>query len=363
MKKTLLASAVAAGCLGISSLAQADITLFGHLDESIIAWDEDTGVNKFSGGAGGNDDITLACTTCSVGFKGSEDLGNGLKAIFKLDFQFDINNRNRVSGGAGTGAITDRDQWVGLAGEGWGSVKFGSISSGYKSTGAMIDPVYRTVAQARDMGLQSNLHSGAGENGQGRMTNHIRYDSPSFSGFKAIVDYTLDGNDTDGSSDNAWALTGLYKNGPIVAFASYITSDQGGNDDAWKIGGSYAVTDELKVFGQYESDGGLISASEGFGGASIRNEGGQNPNNVDGADIWHIGATYNLGNNLVYFAYGRGDDASGNGTTYDVSYSTWSLVGAHMFSKRTMLYAGFVQQDFDATGEADVFALGMKHKF
>ena len=342
MKKKLLTAAVAGALTVGMGVANADVKIFGHLDESILAWDID----------GSGDDINLTCTTCSVGFKGSEDLGNGLKAIFKLDFQFDINNRN-------VGAITDRDQWVGLAGEGWGSIKFGSISSGYKSTGAMIDPVYRTVAQARSMGLQSRLHLGAGEEGQGRMTNHVRYDSPSMSGFKVIVDYVFDSTEGDGENDNPWNLTGLYKNGPVLVFGSYITTSRGGNDDAWKIGGSFQINDEAKVFAQYENDGGLLNS---YGTST-----------ADGGDVWHIGGTYTMGSNTIYAAYGQGDDNSGTGAN-TAEYQTFSIIGIHGFSKRTLAYLGYINVDCDGTagpvcgsrtqaGEADYVALGIKHKF
>ncbi|RME58863.1 porin, partial [Candidatus Parcubacteria bacterium] len=202
----------------------------------------------------------------------------------------------------------------------------------------------------------------------------IRYDSPSFSGFRVIVDYALDSNPSDGSSDNPWGLTGVYRNGPILGFVSYITNDQGGKDDAWKIGGSYDVTDDFRVFAQYENDGGLISQSSGTywfqNGANLAPAGlksigtdSATHNQVDNADVWHFGLTYTLADNLLYFAFGKGGDAKGNGQSYNTSYTTWSLVGAHSFSKRTLLYAGFVEQDFDATGEGDVFALGIKHKF
>jgi predicted porin len=114
---------------------------------------------------------------------GSEDLGNGLKAIFKLDFQYDTTERNtgRARGSSSsstaavntpagtatityltsasvsdTSSITDRDQWLGLAGN-FGQVRVGTISTHYKSHGAMLDPLYRTALQGRDRGLQSNL--------------------------------------------------------------------------------------------------------------------------------------------------------------------------------------------------------------
>ena len=179
MSRKLLPVLIGAALAGGVNLAAADVTLFGHIDTSYIGIDQD----------GGMDDTVFRCTTCSVGFKGSEDLGNGLKAIFKLDFQFDTINRNRASDG--TNSITDRDQWLGLAG-GFGKVRVGTISTVYKSHGAMIDPLYRTALQGRDRGLQSGFHSGAGEELQGRATNTVRWDSPSFSGVQLGAHYTLD---------------------------------------------------------------------------------------------------------------------------------------------------------------------------
>lgn len=354
MDKKLLSTAIAGALAGTMAFgANAATTIFGHIDESVLAQDVD----------GGNDDINLVCTTCSVGFKGSEDLGNGLKVKFMLDFQYDVNNRN---GPNYSGSLTDRDQWIGLAGN-FGEVKFGTISSGYKSTGAMIDPLYRTVAQARDVGLQSRLHSGAGDNGQGRMTNHIRYDSPNMNGFKVIVDYSMDPSEsTTDRDDNAYGFTGVYKNGPALVFASYITNDHGGDDDAWKIGGSYSFGD-FKVFGQYENDGGLLSTN---GSETIP----ATNNTTKDADVWHIGGTYTMGSNMIYLAYGQGDDNSTSGASNTAEYDAWTLAGAHSFSKRTMVYAGYNNIDCDGTtgrvcgsrtqpGEADHITVGIKHKF
>ena len=207
MKK--LAVAIGAIVAGGMTAAQADVTVMGHLDQSLNYIDGATSGYV----AKGDSDTRFVCTTCSIGFKGSEDLGNGLKAIFKLDFQFDMNNRN-----AG-GSITDRDQWLGMAGN-FGSVKVGTISTTYKSTGAKLDPGYRTVAQMRDVGIQSALHSGAGDNGQGRASNTARYDSPSWNGLKFNATYTLvpDSNQYD---DNGYSLGVEYENGKIMPPANH----------------------------------------------------------------------------------------------------------------------------------------------
>ena len=265
-----------------------------------------------------------------------------------------------------TDSITDRDQWLGLAGN-FGQIRFGTISTVYKSHGAMIDPVYRTSIQGRGIGLQSGLHTGAGENGQGRAEDTFRYDSPSWNGLKVGAHYTMQ-TDRGNSTDSPFGVGAQYKNGPFLVFADYITSDNGGDDDAYKLGGKWTFGN-YALFGQYEFDGGLISARGiNLGTGFIRSgnvQGGTNRNKGDGADVWFIGGTGNFGNNMIYAAYGQGDETSGNGVDYNNSYDSWEIVGVHSLSKRTSAYLGYANIAPDANSEldADVVTLGMKHKF
>ena len=364
----------------------ADVTAMGHIDTSWNISDQD----------GGSDQANFNCTTCSFGFKGSEDLGNGLKAIFKIDFQYDTTERNRVTGGntvnvtgtttttttggavnvntgvvvaqatnvsKGTGSITDRDQWLGLGGV-FGKVRVGTISTLYKSHGAMLDPLYRSAQQQRDRGLQSDLHRGAGDSGQGRATNTIRYDSPAWNGLGVGGHYTLQ-KGTNDETDNPWGLGASWKAGPFLAFGDYITSDEGGDDSAWKLGGKFDLS-LFSFFAQYEGDMGLISRRGG--NQSVAGSG-------DGADTWMLGATATLGNSMATFGWGHGD--SGSGGSIASRYNVWQLLGAHSLSRRTKLYGGYSQiscskQDNDVCStigankgdsEDRKLSFGMKHIF
>ncbi|MFN2309281.1 MAG: porin, partial [Gammaproteobacteria bacterium] len=180
MDKKILSTAIAGVLAGsLAFAANADVTLYGQVDVSIDATDQD----------GGSDDVNMNSNQSAIGVKGSEDLGNGLSAIFLLEYQVDPSGTATSAGG-----FTGRDQYIGMKG-GFGQVAFGTASTSYKSHGAMIDPLYRTSLQGRARGLQSFAHSGDGEDGEGRMTNQIRYDSPDYSGFSLTANYNFDSNE------------------------------------------------------------------------------------------------------------------------------------------------------------------------
>jgi predicted porin len=333
------------------AVVQADVQVMGHIDESINYIDGKNSpyVDK------GDTDTRFVCTTCSIGFKGSEDLGNGLKALFFLDWQYDINNST---------GLTGRDQYLGLGGN-FGTVKVGTMSTVYKSHGAMLDPVYRTIAQQRNIGLQSNLHNGKGANGEGRATNTVRYDSPSWNGLKFGANYTVAPDSDPAGDDNGYGAGISYENGGILVFADYLTNDAGGDDEAMALGAKYTLNN-FAVFGQYELDKGLITDS---------NTGTLGQNNTgDGADVWFAGATYTMGNNTLYAGYGQGDKGKTRDKTIAVppavndkvdspKYKSWELVGVHTFSKRTLAYLGYVYVDPDGTSDVTHYTLGMKHTF
>jgi predicted porin len=385
MIKKLLPTMIGAALAGGMTATSADVTISGHIDMSVNNIDAEATESIFLGPTNVLDmwdDTNLHCTTCSIGFSGSEDLGNGLSAIFKLDYQFDMVNRNS------SGSITDRDQWVGLKG-GFGQLRAGTISTVYKSHGAMIDPLYRRYLQARDVGLQSGLHSGAGEEIDGRADNTFRYDSPSFNGFKVGAHYTLDSDEFDGrfggaEDNNPYGVGASYSNGGALAFADYITNDGNNNSEqeeatAWKLGGSYTLN-AFKVFGQYED---VESKFTTLGDAvefAIPGEVdlglGAGPFvNADGS-VWHLGGTYTMGNNTLYAAYGQGDgdiDDLGSTDAWALEYDTWTLAFIHSLSKRTSLMAGYNSFDgqirgntpplTDFDGESDILSVGVKHKF
>jgi predicted porin len=370
-----------------SGFASADVRLYGQLDLSLDSTDVD----------GGDDDIQMGSNTSAIGVKGEEDLGNGMSAFFKAEFQVDMDDAERPRSGTNaanlmarendSAGFTGRDQYIGLGFESFGKLSFGTMSTAYKSPGGKIDPFYRTRVESRAIGLQSRLHGGKGDEGQGRATHTVRYDTPSWGGFSGIATYTFDNDKTDANDDDPYSLGAQYKGGGALIFASYITTQAGGDDDAWQVGGQYSFGN-IELHGIYEGDGGLITSNvisaqvgavldqltdaecaaldpafadcadvqDAVDAAAVNGDAG------DGQDIWSVGASWTIGNSIIGADYGHGEDHDtfiGNFGEYDA----WRIAGAHSFSKRTKVYLGYANRDDDDLGEVDLWTLGMRHNF
>jgi predicted porin len=353
-------------------VASADVSLYGQIDLSINAKDSDFSTNDPILGLGDDvnglgDDINMDSNNSAIGVKGSEDLGNGMSAFFKLEYQTEVND---------AGNWTGRDQYVGLQFERLGKLTFGTMSTAYKSPGSQIDPFYRTSLQSRVWGLQSQLHSGKGEDGQGRTTNTIRYDTPSWGGFSLMGTYNFDEAKNTGNDDDTYSVGAQYKGGNFYAAASWIDTQSGDASDtaAAQFLAKY-TWNNLEFHGIYELDKGLITASRSF---DQFGDGGLNeaPGGADddGANVWSVGTSYTIGNNILYGDYGQGDDSDGidgvngvnpaTGLDDDVDdYSVWRIGAIHNLSKRTFLYAGYANNNADDRQDVKRYSLGVRHHF
>ena len=336
MKKRFLVAAMAATL--VSPLAaQADATVYGNVHLSIDSYDSDV------------DGPQMNSNTSSIGVKGKEDLGGGMSAIFKVEFQVDPSERNSGAGSSNTDptdsdfgavktktALVDRDQWVGLKGA-MGTVKFGTMSNNYKQMGGKIDPMYRTQLEGRGfMDTQSKLHSGAGKNG-GRSTNTLQYSSPKMGGMQMVFNYTF-----SGEADETLGLGVHYKTKTIIGYIDYLdvqgVGTNGGSEAAFKVGGSYKMG-AMTVGLQFESVEDVINS-----GASTAKPG----------DTIFASFNYQVtdaGN--VAFTVGDND-------TDDVGYA---LMYNHKLSKRTNTYVGYGDNASDKAADDQVFTLGIRHKF
>jgi len=331
MKKTLITTAVAAGLLATGA-AQADPTVYGILHLSIDTFSDD------HYGPGANPSVLvpgspeMKSNTSAIGIKGSEDLGGGLKAIYKAEFKVDPFNSAR--------SLERRDVWLGLKG-GWGKVAAGTMSTNYKQNGGKIDPFYRTVAEARGiLNMQSELHGGAGTDGQGRAEQQLQYTTPKMAGVEIVLNTTISAVDA-GNCDQAAALAAgagcdetygigiRWSNKNWLLFADYIDPNAAGlgpqgsttyvaaDESATKLGGKWS-NKSFQIGAQYEMTEDQLGGDYAF---------------ING--LWNINKK-----NAVTVSYGQQDKIS----------SAYALGYVFKMSKQTNVYAAWGSVEADSNG-------------
>lgn len=198
MKKSI-ALAILASFAGAAS-AQSSVTVYGLLD---------AGITSEIGGAAGSI-VKLATGVQSgnrLGFKGTEDLGNGLKANFQIENGFNADTGTARQGGA----LFGRQAYVGLSGN------FGAVN-----LGRQYDPLFVALDTIDPFGTgltgaSTNLMSA----GNVRTNNAIKYTSKNLSGFTADVLYGAGESANGASVGRTIGFSGTYANGPVLATVAY----------------------------------------------------------------------------------------------------------------------------------------------
>ena len=263
MKKSLIALAVLAA--SGAAMAQSSVTLYGVVD---------TGVSYFKG-----DDSVYGLTKTGgnvnsrLGFRGVEDLGNGLKATFNLEGGFNVDDGTGYLGAGGakdTGFQFRRTSTVGLAGN-FGEVRFGR----------MLTSSYLAVSRYDvfgDTGAGASLAWNTGNTGYApRTENAISYTSPNFSGFKFGAEYGF-GEKKDARDSRYIGVGATYDNGPLslglgfdrinnvgyVAANPPAPAELGEDLTTWQLGGAYnfGVAKLLAFYKQTKYKDVLVGDSE-----------------------------------------------------------------------------------------------------
>ncbi len=354
MQKKLIALAVA-GLVSAPAFAQSNVTIYGVADAYMGFGSH--GDNDFQGvGSGG-------LSGSRIGFKGAEDLGNGLKAVFTYEQGFDLDDTVNSSSttGAGLGGKA-RQAFVGVSG-GFGTISLGrQYAPGYHSSGA-----YDALLSSLAFSAQAVL-SGAANGREGRYvpavgdeeniapvglsispTNAARWDNSvayvgTFSGLTARAIYSFNGVENNTykqdaldpnqinrigkpADDDAYGVSLDYANGPLAFGGTYQAIQ---NDDAdqkeWLVGGSYDFS-VVKVLASYQQADNI-----GF------------ENDLE-ADLWQVGAIVPVGAaGNIHLAYGEVKYDYDGG---DAKSKSFGLAYTHALSKRTTAYAGMSYTDND----------------
>ncbi len=172
-----------------------------------------------------------------IGFRGTENLGGGLKAIFQIE--------SKVAIDEGGTLWASRDSYVGLSG-GFGTVKLGNMDTVYKQLG---DPIgILGISSGNFVSDSATLSQGpfSGINFHQRERNSFIYESPEFGGVQILAGYSVPrAQESKGAGSNLKASTisvgAKYEVGPLyVAAAHEIRKDQ------FQFSNSDEVTPALK---------------------------------------------------------------------------------------------------------------------
>lgn len=256
-KKNVVAAAV---LTLLAVTAQAQVSVYGQLDVSVgrkqvLTTDINgdfvaTGskINKTGSTNVDSSDMSQSY----LGFKGQEDLGNGLKAVFKLESDLAVD-----TGATTAGAFWSRNATVGLVGD-FGALNLGRFENLTKLEGAAFNPFGASGTFSPTMRLAVDTNS---------WSNGISYVSPNLSGLTLSAQYSAKEAASAADGTRAYAASANYTAGPLAFSVVYsdiksIDTAVTDKDRAWLLGASYDLG-MAKLYAQYGR--GKITVSDDTG--------------------------------------------------------------------------------------------------
>ena len=381
MQKKLIALAIA-GLASAPVFAQTNVTVYGVVDVTVESVKASGGVDVFE-----LDRRTRVTSNSSlIGFRGTEDLGNGLKALFQVESAF--------SADAGGGTLAGRDTFVGLEG-GFGKVQLGKLTTIMRAAGAKVDfnPAATGIGfQAATYGTIGGVAlTGIDE----RINNAVMYTTPNFSGLTAQLAYSAgenrvspDLNGSEGVNSQSYQLAAAYENGPLYVSAGYaVAQDPLVANSVLGLANNSNISDELKdarIAAKYTFPSNT-SVSALYDRVKYEVSGALGDSDIK-RNAWMVGAEQKFGGNqAVYLQYARSQELDGDACDSDAcdntEFSQWTLGYTYALSKRTMVKAYYTRLNNDSASAADFylskvgmasrnagadpsgFGLGLRHTF
>jgi predicted porin len=346
MKKTILASALGLAALGAH--AQSSVTLYGIVDTGIGYQSSSAALGSNSGGRSAVKMVQGVWAGSRFGFKGSEDLGGGTRAIFQLEEGY-----NSATGAESTsGLMFSRAAWVGLANTNVGTLTAGRQYAPYYT---LLSPYSPTTwltgaygAHPGDIDSMDTIY---------RINNALVYTSPNIAGLTVSGMYALGGVAGATGAGQSWSLAAQYLHGPAgiaVGFERLNNSNSSGG--AWGANSTASSNGEPGVSGL--TNGFVTAAAQQrlavTGGYQFNSQWDisaaySNVQYIAGTgSAFHSTQIWNTGGVVLHykpltvldlaagFSYTRATKA--NGVQSAASYAQYNLSQYYTLSKRTGLY-------------------------
>ena len=363
--KKLIALAIAA----LPAAAMADVVIYGEAGAAL----ENTKTTidgKPNGPGSTNGSVTkVENYNSKIGFKGTEDLGNGLKAIWQVEQKIGID-------GTGDNKWATRDSFVGLTGD-FGTVQLGRLSN-FQNVYSNLDPWkseggWNAMSWAQETGSGTIMSAAAY---QSRLNNAIAYTSPEMGGFmvRALYSAAGEGRTTNGQTENVYELGLRYA---MAGFYGQYSFTQSKNAD---LLGVSTGTDNGVAFNNFDQKSKMHYVEAGYDANNLlvalnyvqAKHDGINQNDGESLKTRAMGlnVAYTMGAFQPHFQYQHGWKNSTNvGDEAGTNFNQYVLGLNYLMSKRTMAHvaAGYVKSGDNEQGEAALkgttYAVGLTHLF
>ncbi|WP_144143520.1 porin [Paraburkholderia sp. BCC1884] len=328
MKKTSVALGAALLALSAqSAFAQSSVTLYGLVDTSV----------RYLTNANAKNDSQVSMgegveTPSRFGLKGSEDLGGGTSAVFKLENQFQLwsgkfDNSNNT--------LFQRNAYVGLSNNQYGTLTFGRQQTPFFDVmGNTYDPM--TVG---DFWQDSYVFNPVGPF---LFTNNSAKYTGQFGGLHVEGMYGFGGVAGSTGENSMYGVTVQYALGNLLADVGFQQNDVSGKKfNIVNVSAAYALTPELKLLAGWlhsQDNTGLADLDMQQSGAPTLAR--VSPNRID--DSFYVGSTWQVISPLAltfagYYDHAR-NSANADGTLgVGVNYSA-TILAEYSLSKRTEVY-------------------------
>ncbi len=356
MKKSLLAAAILGACAGVAQ-AQSSVVIYGNLDAGLI---KRTTQSLAIGKRANN----------TLGFKGAEDLGTGLKALFQLEIRYEPDSGSIEQGAGGvTRPLFQGQSRVGVQGA-FGMVRIGRGLTAFQESSIAFEPFHGIPSP---QGFQTDLTVagytsdplGFVGNSTNRFSNAVFYNSPEINGFQvnatvgtreaATGSAAIIGRGTVAApqykvgadpSANPYSVSATYKNGPAALMLA--VERNAVETRLWSVAASVSPTPALKL---------MASRTHQDRGHTMANN--------EEASAWVVGANYTVG--AGKFLAGYGHKAQGLLNWKDQKTKQMSLGYEYSLSKRTYIYVDASNKKGPASAtqpsSMNIYALGVNHNF
>lgn len=330
MKKSLFALAALTAFAGAAQ-ANSSVIIYGAVDVGVIKNKNQT----TSVGRGDNN---------KLGFRGVEDLGGGLSALFHLEMRFDPDTGTTEA--APNRPLFQGQSRVGLKG-GFGTIRLGRGLSAVQDSVGSFEPWSFASNRANLVNYVLAGYNGDPQNAgssQNRFANGVWYNTPVVGGFQANFTLaskeraanpaaTVIGNGTPLVTPYSFSTT--YNNGPFAAMVGYERNAI--ETKFWNLAATLKVLPNLKLIGTY--------AQQKVEIGDLKTKG------------LTVGAQWTLGKSVVLAGYGRNKpDGISKTDQYSVGYE-------YHFSKRTFVYADAWNRRAPGVRDFHSFDVGIHHNF